>query len=91
VFVMPAPRSTGRGSPDLPGAALLAAALLALLYPLVQGRELGWPLWTFGAIAGGVVLAAVFVAVERLVSPADLAFVADFARRRLSLGSRARA
>ena len=32
---------------DLIGVGLISAALLLLLYPLVQGRELGWPGWTF--------------------------------------------
>ncbi|WP_158224473.1 MULTISPECIES: MFS transporter [Amycolatopsis] len=38
----------------------LAAALLAALYPLVQGRELGWPLWTAGAMVAGIALLGVF-------------------------------
>src|SRR6204780_1745399 len=32
---------------DLVGVALASAALMLLLYPLVQGRELGWPAWSF--------------------------------------------
>src|SRR6476660_3553170 len=47
------------------GVGLISAASLALIYPLVQGRELGWPLWTFGLMAGGLALLAVFAAVER--------------------------
>jgi EmrB/QacA subfamily drug resistance transporter len=47
------------------GVALVCGAALAIIYPLVQGRELGWPLWTFGLIALGVVLLAVFARVER--------------------------
>src|SRR5262249_24523323 len=30
---------------DLAGAALSAIALWLVLYPLIQGRELGWPPW----------------------------------------------
>ena len=30
------------------GVLLLTAASALLIYPLVQGRELGWPAWTFG-------------------------------------------
>src|SRR3954463_3346983 len=47
------------------GVGLISAASLALIYPLVQGRELGWPLWTFALMAGGVALLGVFAVVER--------------------------
>jgi EmrB/QacA subfamily drug resistance transporter len=47
------------------GVGLISAASLALVYPLVQGRELGWPLWTFGLMAAGLALLGVFAAVER--------------------------
>src|SRR6201997_4399303 len=33
------------------GVVLVSAALLLLLYPLVQGRQLGWPGWTFVSMA----------------------------------------
>jgi len=36
---------------DLPGTALLGGALLLLVFPLVQGRELGWPWWCWAAMA----------------------------------------
>src|ERR1700751_5167186 len=36
---------------DLIGVGLISAALLLLLYPLVQGRQLGCPGWTFVAMA----------------------------------------
>ncbi|MGH3373393.1 MAG: MFS transporter, partial [Actinoallomurus sp.] len=64
-LVMPARRHTGRGRPDLLGVLALAAALLAVLYPLVQGRELGWPAWTFPLMAAALPLAALFVLQER--------------------------
>ena len=50
---------------DPGGVALISAALLLLLFPLVQGRQLGWPLWTFVAMAGSVPVFAAFVAYER--------------------------
>lgn len=65
-LVMPPPRRYGRdGRPDLVGMLVLAAALLAVLYPLVQGRELGWPAWAFLLIAAAVPLFALFVVQER--------------------------
>ena len=49
---------------DVVGLALLAASLVAILVPLIQGQDAGWPLWTWLSIAGGVVLLAVFGAWE---------------------------
>ena len=50
---------------DLPGTALLAATLLALLVPLMEGRALGWPWWTWALLAAFPFLVAAFVTVER--------------------------
>lgn len=50
---------------DLVGTALVGLALTALIYPLIQGRADGWPLWTFLTLAAGAVLLAVFVVWER--------------------------
>ncbi|MER5478855.1 MFS transporter [Streptomyces sp. NPDC002734] len=45
---------------DLVGAATVAVAALLMVFPLVQGRELGWPAWTFASIAASVALFAFF-------------------------------
>ncbi|WP_190127811.1 MFS transporter [Streptomyces mashuensis] len=45
---------------DLVGAVLASAAALPVVLPLVQGRELGWPAWTFVSVAAGVALFGVF-------------------------------
>ena len=50
---------------DPVGAGLVSAALLLLLYPLVQGRQLGWPAWTFVSMAASVPVFALFVWYER--------------------------
>jgi EmrB/QacA subfamily drug resistance transporter len=50
---------------DPAGVAIITVALLALLYPLVQGRELGWPAWSFAAMAAAVPLLALFTLWER--------------------------
>jgi EmrB/QacA subfamily drug resistance transporter len=44
------------------GAALATVASAALIYPLIQGRSLGWPAWCFGLIATSVLLFAIFAA-----------------------------
>ncbi len=46
---------------DVPGALLAGTGLLMLVYPLVQGRDLGWPGWLWAVLAGSVVVLGVFV------------------------------
>lgn len=45
---------------DFVGGALAAIASLALIYPLIQGRALGWPAWSYASIATSIVLFGVF-------------------------------
>lgn len=44
------------GSFDVSGVLLLSLALLCLVYPLIRGRELGWPLWSIGLLAASFLL-----------------------------------
>ncbi|NUS02182.1 MAG: MFS transporter [Nonomuraea sp.] len=58
----------GRGRPDLAGAALLTAVLVALLLGISEGGSWGWTSpGVLGLFAAAVVLAAVWVLVERRV------------------------
>ena len=68
---VPATRSTVR-SLDLPGAALLAPALLALVVPLTVGSTHGWPAWSLVLLAAAVALVAAFVLRERHTERAGL-------------------
>jgi EmrB/QacA subfamily drug resistance transporter len=52
--------ATQRPRIDLRGVSVLAVGLLALLYPLTMGRELGWPTWVYAAMAAGVVVLGLF-------------------------------
>jgi EmrB/QacA subfamily drug resistance transporter len=55
------PESRNAGSKlDLPGTGLVTAALVALVLPLIQGREYGWPLWTWLSLAGSGALFTAF-------------------------------
>ncbi len=45
---------------DLTGLALLSASLVAVLVPLIEGEDAGWPLWTWVSMAGGLLLLALF-------------------------------
>jgi EmrB/QacA subfamily drug resistance transporter len=56
---------------DPVGVALISAALLLLLYPLVQGRQSGWPAWTFVSMACSVPVLAVFIGYERIKARRD--------------------
>ena len=56
---------------DPVGVTLISAALLLLLYPLVQGRQFGWPAWTFVSMACSVPVLAVFIGYERIKARRD--------------------
>ena len=47
------------------GVAIVTAGLLLLVYPLVQGRDLDWPLWTFLSMAAAVPVLVLFGVYER--------------------------
>jgi MFS family permease len=49
---------------DLPGAAVAGAAMFLLVFPLVQGRELRWPLWLVVMLASSVPVLAGFAAYQ---------------------------
>jgi EmrB/QacA subfamily drug resistance transporter len=50
---------------DLAGSALVTIGCAALIYPLVQGRELGWPWWIYVLIAAALVVFLLFAISER--------------------------
>jgi MFS family permease len=66
---MPRTVAARGGGLDLPGMALIGVAALALVYPLIEGGERGWPTWTFVVMAAGVGLVALFAAYERRRPP----------------------
>jgi EmrB/QacA subfamily drug resistance transporter len=51
---IPETRDRTARRPDLPGGALLAGSLVAIVYPLLEGRQLGWPWWTWPLLAAGL-------------------------------------
>jgi EmrB/QacA subfamily drug resistance transporter len=58
-------RAEGALRLDPGGVAIVTAALLMLIYPLVEGRDLGWPVWTFVLMAASVPVFALFAVYER--------------------------
>ncbi|GAA1020655.1 hypothetical protein Aple_054880 [Acrocarpospora pleiomorpha] len=57
---LPESRSAHASRLDVTGMGLVTAASFLLIYPLIQGRELDWPVWTFASMAASVLVFAVF-------------------------------
>jgi len=64
VRFVPETRERSARRPDFAGAVLLTAALLAIVYPLLEGRSLGWPAWIWLMLGAGVVALCVLGFVE---------------------------
>lgn len=63
--VLPAERAAGRPKVDGVGAALAAAGLGLLIFPLTLGPETHWPMWTWLCLGGAVGVLALFVQTQR--------------------------
>ncbi len=66
--VIPESRSENARRLDLLGVGLATLTLSLVLVPAVEGRELGWPAWTFASFVAAVPAAALFVAAERRIA-----------------------
>jgi EmrB/QacA subfamily drug resistance transporter len=62
--VVPETREPQAGRPDLGGAALLAGAIVAVAYALLEGRSEGWPAWIWLLGAAGVAALIALFAIE---------------------------
>jgi EmrB/QacA subfamily drug resistance transporter len=74
---------------DLTGTVLAAGAMFLLVYPLVQGRQLGWPGWAFAMLACSVLAFGVFAAhqlARHRAGKSPLVELRVFARRSYSSG-----
>ncbi len=60
LWFLPESRGEGDSRLDAGGAFWLSATLAALVVPLIEGRELGWPWWSFALLALSPALAAIF-------------------------------
>jgi hypothetical protein len=65
---MPADGPRGSRKLDLLGLVVAVPAVFLVVLPLVLGHQDGWPAWTVICLAAGLLLAAVFVRVERRVA-----------------------
>jgi EmrB/QacA subfamily drug resistance transporter len=56
---------------DIPGTLLVMAAITLLVYPLIQGRDLGWPLWIYVMMIASLPVFAIFWFYEKWRMQAD--------------------
>ncbi|MFI6042369.1 MFS transporter [Nocardia sp. NPDC051321] len=63
--VMKDSRSTTPPRLDVVGMVLAVGAVLLLVYPITEGRRLGWPAWTFVMIFAALLTFGLFVGYER--------------------------
>ncbi|MEV1330612.1 MFS transporter [Micromonospora costi] len=85
---LPESRATHASRLDLPGVGLAALGAVLLVYPLVQGRERGWPAWMFVMLAAAVAVFAIFARYEirRQRTGRDPLVVPSLFRRRAFTG-----
>jgi MFS family permease len=71
---VPETRDPGARRPDVPGAVLLAGSLVAVVYALLEGRQLGWPAWIWLLLAAGLAGLAALVLFEARRRSGDRGF-----------------
>jgi EmrB/QacA subfamily drug resistance transporter len=59
--LVPDSRASHRARLDFVGAGVLALGLVAILLPLIEGRQHGWPLWTWISLAAAPLILGDFV------------------------------
>ncbi|MGW1070151.1 MFS transporter [Streptomyces aureus] len=64
VRYLPRGRSETKPRLDIPGMILVSLAALLIIFPLVQGREYDWPVWTFVMMGASVVVFVGFALYE---------------------------
>lgn len=58
---LPNQNSQSKEKFDYSGVLLLTLTLMALIYPMIRGRELAWPLWSQLSLAGSLLLLLWFI------------------------------
>ncbi|MBT0566691.1 DHA2 family efflux MFS transporter permease subunit [Williamsia sp. CHRR-6] len=71
VILVPNTRAARPSPLDPLGVVLAAGGILLIVYPLVEGRQLGWPWWSFVMMAASPVVLALFIVNERRHSHSD--------------------
>lgn len=65
---VPESRADGDSRLDLLGADLVTLGLVAVLLPLIEGRDHGWPLWTWASFAAAGLVLCAFALYQRRVA-----------------------
>jgi EmrB/QacA subfamily drug resistance transporter len=87
--VIPESRAQSSVRLDVPGAVLITATLTAVVLPLVEGGQHGWPAWTWGSLAAAPALLAIFVVQQRRLARSGRSPLLDatlFRQRSFSAG-----
>ncbi|WP_186382641.1 MFS transporter [Amycolatopsis rhizosphaerae] len=87
--LVPESGASGGARLDLTGTVLVSLGLVAIVLPLVQGQQQGWPLWTWLCLAAAVPLLAGFVLHQRRTGDrggSPLVDLAMFRQRAFSAG-----
>jgi EmrB/QacA subfamily drug resistance transporter len=87
--LVPESRAERRDRVDAVGTALVTAGLTAIVLPLVEGRQYGWPTWTWIALGIAPVILTAFVFHQRALTRrggAPLLELGLFRRRTVSAG-----
>jgi EmrB/QacA subfamily drug resistance transporter len=66
--VVPESRAEGASRLDVVGTVLITLGLVGVVLPLVEGRQHGWPLWTWLCLAAAPVMLLAFAAHQRRLS-----------------------
>ena len=87
--LLPESRAAGGGRIDLVGAVLVTLGLVAIVLPLVEGQQQGWPTWVFVSLAASIPLLAAFALHQRRLAAGNgspLVNLALFRERAFSAG-----
>ena len=66
--LVPESRNRQRSVIGLGSVCVLAIGLVAVLLPLIQGRQHGWPLWSWGLLAGAPIVLGLFLVHQRALA-----------------------
>ncbi|OIK27387.1 MFS transporter [Streptomyces malaysiense] len=69
--VVPESKAQGKSRLDPLGMLLVSAGLVAVVLPLAEGQQKGWPEWTWVCLAVSPVLLALFALYQRRLAAAD--------------------
>ena len=62
---LPESRAPNAPKLDIAGVLIVSVALFLLTFPLVEGRDAGWPWWSFAMLAASALVMVLFVVFER--------------------------